>query len=178
MLFVGKGFADLLRWKKLPLAVRILPVAAVYVLSALYCIGTNLEMIDDSRYRAEEWLKSQVTPNDTVIAMSQRAYAPRVQMLGCRSTFIFARPKDEKLLQQIRPFATYLVLPEKEFSMSSAFDPQFLQKLLAGSYGYEEVARFSNKYLYPKKTVFGLAGWPIPRSKLVSPEIIILKRKY
>ncbi len=177
MLLVGKGFAELLRRKKLPLAVRILPIAAVYLLSGLYCIGIDLEMINDSRYSAEKWLKARVTPADTVIAMSQQAYAPRVQMLGCRSNFITARPKDEKLLQQIRPFATYLVLPEKEFSMGSAFEPQFLQKLLAGSYGYEEVARFSNKYLYPKKTVFGLAGWPVPRSKLVSPEIIVLKRK-
>jgi len=177
MLLLGKGCCDLLRFKKLPLAARILPIAFVYVLSALYCIGIDLEMIDDTRYRAEKWLKAQVTPNDMVVALSQQAYAPRVQMLGCKYAFINERPKNDAMLRKIDPFANYLVLTEKEFTMPVAFDQEFLKELLAGSKGYKEVARFSHQYLYPKKTVFGFAGWPMVLTKTISPEIIILKKQ-
>ena len=177
MLLLGKGCCDLLRFKKLPLAARILPIAAVYVLSALYCIGIDLEMIDDTRYRAEKWLKAQVAPDDMVVALSQQAYAPRVQMLGCKYAFINERPKNDAMLRKIGPIANYLVLTEKEFTMPVAFDQEFLKELLAGSKGYKEVARFTNQYLYPKKTVFGFAGWPMVLTKTISPEIIILKKQ-
>ena len=177
MLLLGKGCCDLLRFKKLPLAARILPIAVVYVLSALYCIGIDLEMIDDTRYRAEKWLKAQVAPDDMVVALSQQAYAPRVQMLGCKYTFISERPKNDAMLRKIGPIANYLVLTEKEFTMPVAFDQEFLKELLAGSKGYKEVARFTNQYLYPKKTVFGFAGWPMVLTKTISPEIIILKKQ-
>ena len=177
MLLLGKGCCDLLRFKKLPLAARILPIAVVYVLSALYCIGIDLEMIDDTRYRAEKWLKAQVAPDDMVVALSQQAYAPRVQMLGCKYAFINERPKNDAMLRKIGPIANYLVLTEKEFTMPVAFDQEFLKELLAGSKGYKEVARFSHQYLYPKKTVFGFAGWPMVLTKTISPEIIILKKQ-
>lgn len=177
VLLLGKGCSDWLKWKKLPLAVKAVPLALVFILSLLYCIGLDLELKYDSRHRAEDWLKGQVNQNDGVVAMSQAAYAPRIQMLGCQSAFISDRPKNEALLKRIGPGATYLVLTEKEFSMPVAFDQDFLKELLAGSKGYKEVARFSNKYLYPKKTIFGFAGWPQERINVFSPEVIILKKQ-
>jgi hypothetical protein len=177
MLLVGKGCSDWLRWRSIPLIVRILPLAFVYIFSLLYCVGLDLEMLDDSRYGAEQWLVAHVSPGDTVAALSQPAYAPRVQLLGCKYDFITERPKNDELLQKIRPYTDYLVLTEAEFSMPVVFDQQFLKELLAGTKGYEQVACFSNKYLYPKKTVFGFAGWPLKHSTEISPGIIILKKQ-
>jgi len=173
MLLVGKACTDWLRWRKPPMAVRVFPLAFVYILSLLYCVGLDLELVEDARYKAEQWLSDHVTRNDGVVAISIPTYAPRVQLLDCKySGFLRIKPEYDERLQQIRPHANYIVLGEKE---ASGFDPEFLKELLAGSKGYKEVARFSNKYLYPKKTVFGFAGWPIKRMS-VSPEIIIFKR--
>ncbi|MBW8000699.1 MAG: hypothetical protein FVQ80_01585 [Planctomycetes bacterium] len=176
-LLVGKGVSDFLRWNILPKVVRILSVGFVYVLSLLYCIGLDLELVNESRYDARSWLLERVARRDGVAALSQPAYAPSIHTLGCGYKYFSQRPKDLKFLERIRPDATYLVLGEKEFKTRSAFDPEFLKDLLAGKLGYREVARFSNKYLYPQKTIFGLAGWPYNRYIAISPEIIILKRE-
>ncbi len=176
-LLIGKGCSDLLRWQKLPVIVRVAPVASVYALSLLYCIGLDLELVQESRYKAERWLASRVDSKDTVVALCLPAYAPRMQKLGSRYSFCRARPKDDKLLRRIATYADYLILTEKEFSMRRAFDPNFLNELLSGSKDYDEATRFSNKYLYPKRTIFGLAGWPLERLTLISPEVIILKKK-
>lgn len=177
MLLVGKGSSDWLRWKKLPIVARIVPLLFVYTLSLLYCIGLDMELVDETRYRAERWLRGNVNPDDRVIALTGIAYAPRLQMVGCKYEFAAPRPKNEEFLKRIRPYADYLVLCEKEFKMPKAFDQDFLKALLAGSRGYKEVARFSDRYLYPEKTVFGFAGWPFEHVSMFSPEIIILKRE-
>ena len=173
-LLVGKTCAEWLRWRKMPIMVKVFPLGFVYILSLLYCVGLDLELVDETRYRAEQWLASHVSRNDCVVALSSPAYAPRIQMAGCRYNFCNPRPKDEQVLNKIRPYSDYLVLGEKEFG---AFDQVFLKALLAGKKGYKEVARFSGKYLYPKKTVFGFAGWPLKHVAVFSPEIIILKRE-
>ncbi len=176
-LLTGKGCADWLRWQKLPLILRIFPLAFVYILSLLYCVGLDLEMVGETRYRAQEWLTSHVGRNDCVIALSSPTYAPRIETIGCKYYFIGARPKTEEVLKKIRPYADYLVLGECEYSMTGTFEQDFLKALLEGKRGYKEVARFSHKYLYPKRTVFGFAGRPIGRTPAISPEIIILRKE-
>jgi hypothetical protein len=59
--------------------------------------------------------------------------------------------------------------------MLSKFKPDFLNSILDGSLGYQKVARFEGKYLYPKKTIFGIAGWP--KVGRPSPTITIYERK-
>ena len=131
----------------------------------------------DTRYDAEKWLKDNVKREDVIFALSQPAYAPRIHMLDVRYQFISARPKNKEMIAKMKPIANYLVLTEKEFRMKSAFTPEFFEELLDGKHGYREVSRFSNKYLYPRKTIFGFAGWPRNRYNAISPEIIILKRE-
>ena len=176
-LLTGKASADYLRCRKMPLVVRALPLVFVYASSLLYCIGLDLEFVQETRYEAEKWLATHVSKNERVVALSGAAYAPRIYMIGCKYNFVMYRPKNEELIKKIRPYTNYLVLSEPEFEIPTAFDQDFLIALLEGRMGYKEVARFSNKYLYPQKTIFGFAGWPFKRPSVVSPEIIILKRE-
>lgn len=176
-LLAGKTSSDWLRWPKLPVVLRAVPIVIVYGLSVLYCIGLDLELVTESRSRAEKWLKERVNSNDGVVALSSATYAPRIHILGCRHLFFDSRPQTEQKLQKIKPFASYLVLGEGEFAQIKAFDQDYLRDLLAGKKGYKEVARFSNKFLYPEKTIFGFAGWPVKKPRIVSPETIILKRE-
>ncbi len=177
VLLVGKASADWLRWRRLPIVVKVFPLVFVYILSLLYCLGLDLELVGDTRYRAEQWLASHVSHDDCVVALTGSAYAPRIQMLGCKYIFWHYRPQNEELLRKIRPYANYLVLSEKEFEITETFDQDFLRALLEGKRGYKQVAHFSNKYLYPRKTIFGFPGWPVRRLRMYSPDTIILKRE-
>ena len=135
-------------------------------------MGLDLDLVTESRYRAENWLKERVKPNDLVVALSSPTYAPRIHTLGRRYFYFDSRPQNEEKLNKIRPYAAYLVIGEFEMP---TFDQPFLEKLLAGEMGYKEAARFSNNFLYPKKTIFSFAAWPIKRSSLISPETVILQ---
>jgi hypothetical protein len=174
---VGKAFADLLRCARLPRPVRFAQVAFVYLASLLYCIGLDLELLSDTRYRAERWLARRVKPDDGVAALAQPAYAPRVHMLNCRFAYVDERPKDDRVVKAMTPLSNYLVLCEKESRDPECFDRRTLRGLLTGSYRYRVVAQFTNLYLCPRMTVFALAGWPVERSQMISPGIIILKRQ-
>jgi 4-amino-4-deoxy-L-arabinose transferase-like glycosyltransferase len=176
-ILTGKGCADFLRWSRLRAAARVAPVAVMYLLSMMHCAALDMEMVNDSRYDAENWLRQRVTAKTMVVALSEPAYAPRVHMLGCRYGFIDTRPKDAKMIASLRLMADYIVLNEKEYTIASAFSPEFLEGLLAGKKGYEEVARFSNKYLCSKDSVLGIPGWPFGPTTIVSSDTIILRRK-
>ncbi|GAG98983.1 unnamed protein product, partial [marine sediment metagenome] len=82
-LLIGKTSAKWLRWKKVPKALRILPVGLVYVLSLLYCIGLDLEMLDDTRVRTEQWFYKNVDRNNVIGAgIYNKVYAPRLHFNG------------------------------------------------------------------------------------------------
>jgi len=49
--------------------------------------------------------------------------------------------------------------------------------MLDGKLPYEKAASFEQMYFYPKKTIFGFAGWPITPLRQSSPPIIIWERK-
>jgi len=173
---VGKTIADFTKSPKIPKIIKILIPVFIYSASLLYCIGIDMEMANDSRYRAEDWLRKNVETNEVIIALAGANYSPRLHQLNYRYGFIEKRPKNEQMISKIRPYADYLVLSQKEYQISSAFDRQFLEKLLSGSMGYHRVATFSNLYHYPRKTIFGFAGWPRKIHSVVSPTIIILRK--
>ena len=176
VLVTGKALADWLRWAKLPRAVRVAPFAFAYGASLLYCVGVDMELLHDPRYEAERWLARAVTPQDTVVALGPPNYMPRLHLLGSRHAYIY-KPKDRNMLRQLRPHATYLVLGGKIFTDTQRFEPELLKGLLDESLGYTVVARFRRRYLWPRKTILGFAGWPRRWSRFLAPEIIILKRR-
>jgi len=56
-------------------------------------------------------------------------------------------------------------------------EDQFREKLFNGQLNYDQVARFTPQYLYPARTVFGFAGWPVPKHWILSPEMVVFKKK-
>jgi hypothetical protein len=67
-------------------------------------------------------------------------------------------------------------MSQKWYTDEKFFDQEFRRAIFDGSLGYKEVARFENKYLWPKRTLFGFAGWPIPIYDAVSPRVVIFER--
>lgn len=176
VLLVGKCFADLSRSKKTPKILLAFPVLFVYLSSFLYCLGLDLEMIDDPRYRAEEWLSKNVNKSSLVAGMAPEWYLPRLSYAKSGHFYFRDRPKNEAKLKSIINDVDYLVLSEIELNNPKAFSREFSAKLLSGKAGYRKVASFKNKFLYPQKTIFSFPGWPLERNHFVGPEITIMKR--
>ena len=176
VLFVGKGFADWLRWHKFSFFLRVIPVIMIYVFSALYCIGLDLEMRNDSRYDAENWFVENVSPKTHVGVLCNVRWGPRLHILGYNCSFRAPLRKTnigEEVLKQRPSYPKYLILLENKLSI---FNQNFLESIFDGSLGYKRVARFENKYLYPRKTIFGIAGWPVSKTHLVSPAVEIYEK--
>jgi hypothetical protein len=177
VLVAGKGCADWLRWKKTPILFRAAPIAIIYVLSILYCVGLDLELLNDSRYDAEAWLVKNVGAKDHVAILTDIRWAPRLQLTSLdysyRIGLKIVSPITPQILAQ-KPVPQYVVLNENYLN---TLDPAFRKALLDSSLGYKEVAKFENKYFYPKKTVFGFAGWPVPKTHFISPTVLIFEHQ-
>jgi len=173
-LATGKACADWLRYNKLHISLRLAPVVFVYAMSLLYCIGVDLEMASDTRVRTEQWFDKNVArPSMIGAGIYNRVYAPRLYLKGynmiCpwRSSSVSGRGSS-------RP--EYLIMTPLWPRIEEDVESEFRKKLFNGQLDYSEVARFSPKYLYPARTIFGLAGWPTAKHLLLSPEMIVFEK--
>lgn len=85
-------------------------------------------------------------------------------------------PTNQQMLKK-RPIPLYLILSEKWYTDSRVFSKKFRKKLFGEKLGYEKVIKFENKYLWPKRTLFAIAGWPRNKHQIISPDIVVFKKK-
>ncbi|HKY31046.1 MAG TPA: glycosyltransferase family 39 protein [Candidatus Polarisedimenticolia bacterium] len=171
---IGAGLAAWSRWRTIPRAARAAVPAAVFGLSALYCLALDLEMLHDTRYRAEAWFREHARPGALVATLAPATLAPRLQFMGFRHEWRYGRPTRRGLLERGgRP--DYLVLSEKYFTNPALFEPSFLRGLLEGKEGYALRATLRKEHLPPAPGLLGLAGRPRPWLDQVSPTLYILE---
>jgi hypothetical protein len=174
----GKGVADWLRWKKLPIVYRVLPVVIIYALSLLYCIGLDLEMRNDSRYAAEDWFVKNVRPNEHIAVLCDIRWSPRLHLTNLnfsyRRSYNNIGGTTEDVLRTVPAYPKYVCVLAEHLKI---FDPAFRQQLADGTLGYKQIEIFSNKYLYPKLNMYSLAGWGLAKPYFVSPDVLIFEKQ-
>ena len=177
-LLVGRTGAEWLRWKKVPNVLRILPIGFIYVLSLFYCIGLDLEMQEDTRVRVEQWFLRNVS-NDSVIGAEiyNRIYAPRLHLSGYRLVCPWKISSVYGTSAQRGLYPDYLIIPTSWPRIDEEAENALRKQLFEGHLDYKEVASFKTKYLYPARTIFGLAGWPMRAHQFISPELIVFEKK-
>lgn len=177
-LLVGKGCADWLRYKKIHIALRLLPVAIVYILSLLYCVGLDLEMLNDTRVRTEHWFYKNVGRDNLIGAgFNNKLYAPRLHFNGYRLMCPWRVSRVRGIPGRGQLYPDYLIMTPGWLRIKEKAEATFREKLFDGQTNYKQVIRLKSKYLYPARTIFGFAGWPIPKHGFLSPEIIVFKKK-
>ncbi len=177
VLLLGISAGDFLRWSKVSRVIRVVLVGTIYGLSFLYCMGGNLEMAEDSRIQVEKWFEQNVSRRSPIVAVCPVTYAPRLHMLGFRCDFRWSpMPTTEQVLYK-EPIPEYLIMSEKWYTDSRVCDQKFVRKVFKEELGYKKMEQFSNKYLYPKKTLFGVAGWPMRKDQVISPDIYVFQKK-
>ncbi len=175
-LLSGKGLADFVRQKKLPVALRAAIVTVVFLVSGFYCAGVGFEMRNDSRYRAEKWLVENVGAREHVAAIAIDCYSPRLSNYGFLHSYRWSDPQTEDLLRRNPPYPPYVVMVDFSYNRES-FDADFREKLLNGKLGYDQAAVFDKKYFIPGKSLFCVPGWPGKQIPFVSPRVVILKKR-
>jgi hypothetical protein len=171
----GKATADFIRWKKMHLVLRIAPVAAILILSFFHALGVDLEMIYDTRIRAEGWMNQNIKPNQHAACVYPPVYGPRLHNAGFIYTILqkkHRRQVTREQFDQLEPPADYVVLSNKAFSQIL---PELRKPLIENRMGYKTVQVFRRKFL-KDDTIFGLAGYKVGFDDFLSPTITILKR--
>jgi len=177
-LIAGKGCNDWIKNNRLHILLRVIPLAMLYLLSLLYCIGLDLEMLSDTRVRTEQWFAKNVAPPSMIGAgLRNKVYAPRLHFQGynliCpwRSSSRVIETSAESSL-----YPDYLIMTSERVGIDEDSENEFREKLFNGQLAYEQVARFNLQYLYPTRSIFGFAGWPIRKLSWLSPEMIVFKK--
>jgi len=177
-LLAGKSCADWLKSKRIHIALRIFPLATVCVLSLLYCIGLDLEMLSDTRVRTEQWFAKNVPPPGNIgVGIYNKIYAPRLHLKGYRMTCPWRSASIQERVGGSSLYPDYLIMTPVWKYVDEEVEGKFREELFGGKLDYDEVARFGPKYVYPARTVFGFAGWPVESHPLLSPEIVVFKKR-
>ncbi|MFQ5491430.1 MAG: ArnT family glycosyltransferase [Phycisphaerae bacterium] len=168
---VGKTLADWLTWQRIPLALRGASVLALFALSGGYCWAVDREMLDDTRARAESWLIQNTTPDRPLGVFAPPQYLPRFSPTTLQAVLLEMAPATFA-----RNCPSFLVLSSHNYQDFDAKARHCLERLLAGEFGYQVVARFQKRFLPPQRHWWSLAGWATRGAGKVSPFITILKR--
>ncbi len=181
-LLAGKACSDWLKYKKIHIAFRACPIALAFALSLLYCTGVDLEMASDTRVRTEQWFYENVRPGSLVGAgIYNKVYAPRLHHNGYRLICPWQGPSNEGTAAASAAEPEYLIMTPDQPRTKGRAQDIFREKLAGGELDYELAASFKPKYLYPARTIFGFAAWPILTEPLkhpfISPEMWVFKKR-
>ena len=172
------GAAAWLRFGRLPRWVRAVPIVFVYVTTVLYGLAVSVEMADDSRARAAEWFEQNVSRETPIASLIRPPYGLALRDRGfVRYVYPWKAPELRDDLPR-RQFPPYVVTAERWLTATSDKRVQrFHRALLKGELPYQQVAAFDVKYLWPRKTLLGFAGWRLDRFTHgpLSPQVYVYR---
>ena len=176
-LLAGKTASDWLRNHKLHSALRYIPIAALYGLSLLYCIGLDMELCSDTRQRAEQWIHQHVSRETVFAASIQRNYAPRLHLQGYRQVCDWVSVSiPEAYRNRNEAYPNYLIISDHWLLKPNTPDNEFRKRLFQGQEHYSLAASFKTRYVYPARTFLAVAGWG-RKNDWISPPIYIYEKE-
>ncbi len=171
---VGKTSADFLRWRRGYLFLRVTPILLVYGLSMLYSVALDLEMLSEPRIRAEKWVDQNIDRR-TVMACPVRniAYAPRLYAQGYLFLCPWEVPSLDVMSSDGFKSPPFVILTE----YSGQDDQRFRAALEQSILDYRQVASFENRYIWPGRSILGIAGWPVKLFWIAQSEPVTIYEK-
>ena len=122
-------------------------------------------MMYDSRYKAELWIRDNLSASASVETYSEPTYLPRLP----QNLTVHRLPFSQEALAGLRERSPdYLILTGAKHNRFKEGSPQkkLFTRLLQGDFGYQPLQTFQTEFLLAPNLVPGL-----------SPEIIILTRQ-
>ncbi|MFH1616262.1 MAG: glycosyltransferase family 39 protein [Planctomycetota bacterium] len=171
----GLAGRDLLEAKRIPAVLRYLPLVVVVILAGMFSAAIDAEMVNESRYRAEAWIRDNVNKQTDVITfISPRTYMPRSANEGYKVRY--AHKWRGTTAESIKDRPKLIAMSDMWYLDPIHFDQEFREKLLAEKMGYRMIAEFGPRFTPPAKSIFSPALYLMRVRKVLSPEIVFMER--
>jgi hypothetical protein len=177
---VGAFIAQLFTWKTKWLSrLSFVLVIGCYLLSLMYCIAMDMELINDSRNQAAEWFKSNVKKDTPVLSLIRYPYALKLSKFGYPTIDHWKVPPLQVLLANQGELPEYIVVSNDWLTIMTPQAAEFRKALLQEKTRYSRAAVFKSKgFMFSQRNWLSIAAWPLfPHCDEVSPEIIIMKKQ-
>ena len=168
-LLAGSAGAAWWRWARIPKLARAGVLLGLFGLTFLYALGSDLEMVRDSRYRTIAWFERNVPRETTVATLMPQSYGPNLKAAGFKNYLYPWQPSAGTFRPEALP--PYLVVCTRGLLWGPA-EP-FFRELRAGRTPYREVESYGRLYLYPKASIFAVAAWGVENIRQPNPPIVI-----
>ena len=126
--------ARLVRTRPLPRAFAAALLVAVFGHALAYCVYVDLLLRNDSRHRAEAWIREHVAPEASIATWSNPIDLPRLTWLGYRPDFFTRDADGEEALLASR--AEWVVLSSNSYGPFEGRRKQVGRDLVEGLEGY------------------------------------------
>ena len=176
---VGAFIAQLFTVKvKMAVPVIAWSCGGCYVLSLMYCVAMDIELINDSRNQAAEWFKANVKTNTPVLSLVRYPYGLKLSKFGYPTIDHWKVPPLKVLLENQKNLPEYIVISNNWLTIATPEAAEYKKALLEGTAGYSKVAEFKSKgFISPRKSWMAIASWPFrPNFEEISPEIIMMQK--
>jgi hypothetical protein len=176
---VGALAAQLWTWKAgWPRRAALGLVGGCYVLSLLYCVSMDIELINDSRNQTAEWFKANVQTNTPVLSLVRYPFGPKLSKYGYPTIDQWKVPPLNVLMENQKNLPEFVVFSNDWLTIATPEAAEFKKALLAGTAGYSKTAEFVSKgFIAPRKNWMAMACWPF-RSNFeeISPQIVVMRK--
>ena len=145
-IYGGKFLSDLWKHGLFPKPVKFISILAIFTYSLVYTASVDMMMIADSRYKALEWLETNLNQEDLVSGVGRTNYLPP---LNSFKTNHLGRKPSVELVSEIEP--TYIVASSifgEEIFQEETEGHVFFTALHGGGLGYKLVFQYQGRPLY------------------------------
>lgn len=174
-ILMGKTLADWLRFQKVPQLLRWTVPLLVLVPSLICGIFSNLELKNDTRIRAEQWMRTNAAPRAVVGLAMKNHYAPRVWLDGFRSIQQWNSKGIQTTNGTVQVWPDYLIGSD-QWPCHSTQDPEFFKKMFQGQTEYTKQAQFDKLYFRPNAPIWKYCLRFFELHGAVSPRMMVYKK--
>ena len=163
--FGGRFLSEVWSWGSTRHRAFLGAFGLLWAYSLIYGSSVNFLMMYDSRYKAELWIRDNLSASASVETYSEPTYLPRLP----QNLTVHRLPFSQEALAGLRERSPdYLILTGAKHNRFKEGSPQkkLFTRLLQGDFGYQPLQTFQTEFLLAPNLVPGL-----------SPEIIILTRQ-
>ena len=174
-IIIGKTLADWIRNKKNPIVLKVILPVLILIPSLICCVCENLEMKNDTRIRAENWIKSNV-PKGTVFGMSMgNQYAPRVRISGYPVIEKWSSKGVNTKKGLVKYFPEYIIASNK-WPCFTTKDKDYFRKMFKNETPYKHQVTYSKLYFTPKSILWKYCLRFFKPHAGISPPIMLYKK--
>ncbi|MHC4961866.1 MAG: hypothetical protein ACYTGA_07075, partial [Planctomycetota bacterium] len=174
-IIMGKALADWFRFRIIPIIIRSIFPLLVLVPSFICCVCYNIEMKNDTRVRAENWMKQNANVGDIVGLSMQTHDAPRIWFDGFRNIPEWDSKGVNTKQGKVEIWPDYLIA-SNQWPCTSKTDKEFFKKLFKGEAQYQKQVQFDSLYFNKETLIWKYCLRFYDLHERISPRMMVYEK--